>query len=271
MAAKSHGIAGQVSGRFVFALRASGGTRMSRDYGEVAGRIRAVCAGEDDAVALMATVACELYHAFDDFDWVGFYRVTGPELLKIGPTRAGTAAWSSRSRAASAAPRRARAGPRWWRTSTPSPATSPAPPAPARRSWCRCSGRTATLIGVLDVDSDRPAAFERDRRGGARGWARSSAARPRSVAEISLEARPAAAEAGAMSASPPVPRLARRRRRADRRRGAARAGRPGDPRLRLGQRALARGDRGVRRRDQGRALRRPAGRRRGRWSGRRRG
>ena len=52
-------------------------------------RIRAVCAGEDDAVALMATVACELYHAFDDFDWVGFYRVTAPELLKIGPYQGG--------------------------------------------------------------------------------------------------------------------------------------------------------------------------------------
>ena len=62
---------------------------MGRDYGEVAGRIRAVCAGEDDGVALMATVACELFHAFDDFDWVGFYRVTAPELLKIGPYQGG--------------------------------------------------------------------------------------------------------------------------------------------------------------------------------------
>ena len=62
---------------------------MGRDYGEAAGRIRAVCEGEDDAVALMATVACELYHAFDDFDWVGFYRVTAPDLLKIGPYQGG--------------------------------------------------------------------------------------------------------------------------------------------------------------------------------------
>ena len=38
---------------------------MRRDYREVAGRIAAVAAGERDAVALMATVACELFHAFD--------------------------------------------------------------------------------------------------------------------------------------------------------------------------------------------------------------
>ena len=65
------------------------GGDMARDYSEVRARIRAVCAGEDDAVALMATVACELYHGFDDFDWVGFYRVTAPGLLKIGPYQGG--------------------------------------------------------------------------------------------------------------------------------------------------------------------------------------
>ncbi len=58
-------------------------------YAEVSARIRAVCAGEDDAVALMATVACELFHAFERFHWVGFYRVVAPELLKIGPYQGG--------------------------------------------------------------------------------------------------------------------------------------------------------------------------------------
>ena len=33
---------------------------MGRDYAEVGSRIQAVCAGEDEPVALMATVACEL-------------------------------------------------------------------------------------------------------------------------------------------------------------------------------------------------------------------
>ena len=45
--------------------------------------------GETDSVALMATVACEVHHADDRFDWTGFYRVTAPELLKIGPYQGG--------------------------------------------------------------------------------------------------------------------------------------------------------------------------------------
>ena len=62
---------------------------MGRDYREVSGRVRAVCDGEDDGVALMATLACELRQGFPDFDWVGFYRVTAPGLLKIGPYQGG--------------------------------------------------------------------------------------------------------------------------------------------------------------------------------------
>ena len=60
-----------------------------RNYHEVSQRILAICAGEDDVITLMATMACELYHEFDGFDWVGFYRVTAPEMLKIGPYQGG--------------------------------------------------------------------------------------------------------------------------------------------------------------------------------------
>lgn len=59
----------------------------SRD--EIATRIAALIEGEDDAIAKMATVACELFHAFKDWHWVGFYRVVAPELLKIGPYQGG--------------------------------------------------------------------------------------------------------------------------------------------------------------------------------------
>lgn len=58
-------------------------------YRELAQRIAALCSGETDAVALMATVACEVHHADDRFDWTGFYRVTQPGLLKIGPYQGG--------------------------------------------------------------------------------------------------------------------------------------------------------------------------------------
>ena len=37
----------------------------------------------------MATVACEVHHSDDRFDWTGFYRVTDPGLLKIGPYQGG--------------------------------------------------------------------------------------------------------------------------------------------------------------------------------------
>ena len=41
------------------------------DYDDLSARIRALCAGETDEVALMATVACELHHSDDRFDWTG--------------------------------------------------------------------------------------------------------------------------------------------------------------------------------------------------------
>ena len=59
------------------------------DYTDLSARIRALTHGETDEVALMATLACEIHHSDDRFDWTGFYRVTQPELLKIGPYQGG--------------------------------------------------------------------------------------------------------------------------------------------------------------------------------------
>ncbi|MEM9098245.1 MAG: GAF domain-containing protein [Pseudomonadota bacterium] len=58
-------------------------------YDNCRAKIRALTEGETDEVALMATIACELFHHFDRFDWVGFYRVTQPQLMKIGPYQGG--------------------------------------------------------------------------------------------------------------------------------------------------------------------------------------
>jgi GAF domain-containing protein len=135
---------------------------MRQDYGEVVGRIRAVCDGEDDAVALMATVACELYHAFDDFDWVGFYRVTAPGLLKIGPYQGGhgclvipfergvCGAAAREGRTQVVADVDAFPGHIACAASTRSEIVVPV------------HGPDGALIAVLDVDSDRPAAFDED-------------------------------------------------------------------------------------------------------------
>ena len=59
------------------------------DYTDLRQRVLAVCDGETDQVALMATVACEVHHSDARFDWTGFYRVTAPNLLKIGPYQGG--------------------------------------------------------------------------------------------------------------------------------------------------------------------------------------
>lgn len=59
------------------------------DYTTLAKTVAALVAGEDDVVSLMATVACEVHHADDRFDWTGFYRVAAPEVLKIGPYQGG--------------------------------------------------------------------------------------------------------------------------------------------------------------------------------------
>ena len=58
-------------------------------YHEVHAAITALCEGEDDPIALMATVTCELHHHFAHFHWTGFYRVVGTEVLKIGPYQGG--------------------------------------------------------------------------------------------------------------------------------------------------------------------------------------
>lgn len=38
-----------------------------------------------DPVAAMSTVACALHEALPQASWTGFYRVVGPELLRVGP------------------------------------------------------------------------------------------------------------------------------------------------------------------------------------------
>ena len=133
-----------------------------RDYSEVTARIRALCEGEDEPVALMATLACELFHSFDDFDWVGFYRVVGPELLKIGPYQGGHGCLVipfARGVCGAAA-----------RTGE----VQLVPDVAAFADHIACASSTRSeivlpvrngrgeLIAVFDIDSDQPAAFTED-------------------------------------------------------------------------------------------------------------
>ena len=129
------------------------------DYDALDASLDALCHGETDTVALMATVACELHHAHPLSDWTGFYRVTAPELLKIGPYQGGHGCLVipfSRGVCGAAA-----------RTRT----VQIVPDVEAFPGHIACSSSTRSeivlpvlgadgrLIGVLDIDSDRPDAF----------------------------------------------------------------------------------------------------------------
>lgn len=58
-------------------------------YQDVFSRLKAILAGETDEIACLATVSCEVFHAFESFNWVGFYRVTEPGVLMVGPYQGG--------------------------------------------------------------------------------------------------------------------------------------------------------------------------------------
>lgn len=58
-------------------------------YFELLNNIRILVEGEDDIISKMSTVSCEVFHAFDHFNWVGFYRRTGESTLKVGPYQGG--------------------------------------------------------------------------------------------------------------------------------------------------------------------------------------
>lgn len=54
-------------------------------YEEVLARLEALLEEEDDWIAAMATVACELHHAVERFHWTGFYRAVSERRLVVGP------------------------------------------------------------------------------------------------------------------------------------------------------------------------------------------
>lgn len=129
------------------------------DYPALAETIRALTHGETDAVALMATVACEVHHSDARFDWTGFYRVVAPELLKIGPYQGGHGCLVIPfERGVCGAAARTRAV-----QLVADVETFP--------GHIACSSSTRSeivlpvfdgagvLIGVFDIDSDQPAAF----------------------------------------------------------------------------------------------------------------
>ncbi|AUQ55932.1 GAF domain-containing protein [Phaeobacter sp. HS012] len=135
---------------------------MQVDYETLAKTIAALTEGETDEVALMATMACEVHHSDERFDWTGFYRVVAPELLKIGPYQGGHGCLQipfSRGVCGAAA-----------RTGEVQLVAD----VEAFPGHIACASSTRSelvlpirngdgaLIGVFDIDSDQPEAFTRD-------------------------------------------------------------------------------------------------------------
>jgi GAF domain-containing protein len=130
-------------------------------YREVRVRIEAATADETDGIAILSTVVCELHHAFDLFDWTGFYRVTSPGVLKVGPYQGGHGCLTipfGRGVCGAAA--------RSGQTQLVADVTRVP-------HHIACSGSTRSeivvpvidargaVVAVLDIDSDRTAAFDR--------------------------------------------------------------------------------------------------------------
>jgi L-methionine (R)-S-oxide reductase len=60
-----------------------------KKYFELLNNIKILTEGEDDLISVMSTISCEVFHTFDHFNWVGFYRKTGERTLKVGPYQGG--------------------------------------------------------------------------------------------------------------------------------------------------------------------------------------
>ncbi len=128
-------------------------------YADVRTRLAALLEGEDDWIAALATAAAELHGAFGHFDWTGFYRLVREDLLVIGPYQGGHGCLRIPiTRGICGAAARARR-------------TERVDDVHARPEHIACSSTTRAeivvpiltpegrLLGVLDVDSDAPAAF----------------------------------------------------------------------------------------------------------------
>ena len=55
------------------------------DHEQLHKDLRAMLENEEDWIAAMATVACEIFNRDPLLNWAGFYRVVAPGLLKVGP------------------------------------------------------------------------------------------------------------------------------------------------------------------------------------------
>jgi L-methionine (R)-S-oxide reductase len=129
-------------------------------YDQLDAAIRAVLDGIDDDIAIMATMSALIHHAFGHL-WTGFYRVVEPgTLLRVGPYQGSLGCLDIRF------------GHGVCGTAAASRHTLIVPDVEAFPGHIACDARarseivvpvfdgTGALIAVLDIDSDRSAAFD---------------------------------------------------------------------------------------------------------------
>jgi GAF domain-containing protein len=145
-------------------------------YSRVRASIDALHEEEDDGVAAMSTVVCELHHAFGYFHWTGFYRAIGPSMLAVGPYQGGHGCLRIPfDKGVCGAAARTRE-------------TQLVPDVEAFPGHIACSSSSRSeivvplvgprgVLAVLDVDSDDPAAFDETDRAHLEALCRALAAR----------------------------------------------------------------------------------------------
>lgn len=135
-------------------------------YRQMQEQLRAVLEGIDDPIAAMATLSAALHHGFGHL-WTGFYRVVIPdELLRVGPYQGTLGCLEipfGKGVCGTTAARRE---------------TTVVPDVHAFAGHITCDERSRSeivvpvfgpgheLIAVLDIDSEKPAAFDEADRAG---------------------------------------------------------------------------------------------------------
>lgn len=132
-----------------------------RAYAQLHAHLIGVLAGIDDDIAGMATLAALIHHGFRHL-WTGFYRVVGPEHLRVGPYQGTVGCLDitfGRGVCGTAAAERR---------------TVVVPDVDRFPGHIACDGRSKSeivvpvfdksggLIAVLDIDSERRATFDKE-------------------------------------------------------------------------------------------------------------
>lgn len=131
-------------------------------YAELRTRVQALVAGETDAVANLANVAAELFASLPDLNWAGFYLLKGGELV-VGP-------FQGRPACVRIAVGRGVCG-----TAVAERRSQVVADVHAFDGHIACDPRSraeivvpieheGAVVGVLDLDSERPGRFDEDDR-----------------------------------------------------------------------------------------------------------